>query len=248
MDIISGHRTKALVAILVAVAATSAFGYWGYGEYRVYELRNEITELVKDTSERLRESLSVEPNSASARTPKTLRKLYDHAVSVNGNYQKLQEADLSPVGAYADAADDYLLTSREILLRRASSQRNQVKLAESLQALRSHMRADDRTGSWVTQAVRAKERVEEDYRDYRMTTDALGKLLESFPSSQAQIAPHVEASLLIDDALVRRARERMQETSDRTAAEIEKVANLNFYRSAPPVNRRAATSGNQASR
>jgi hypothetical protein len=248
MDIISGHRTRVLVAILVAVGATSAFGYWGYGEYRVYELRSEVSELVKDTSERLRESLSVEPNSASARNPETLRKLYDHAVSVDGHYQKLREIDLSPVGAYADAADDYLLTSREILLRRASSQRNQLKLADSLRALRNHMRADDRTGSWVTNAVRAKERVEENYRDYRMTTDALGRLLESFPASQAHIAPHVEASLLIDDALVRQARERLQETSGRTAAEIEKIANLNFYRSAPPVGRRADSSRNRTAR
>lgn len=248
MEFISGHRTKALVAIAVAVGATSAFGYWGYGEYRVFELRGEITELVKDTGERLRESLSVEPSSPSARNPETLRQLYDHAVSVDNHYQKLRETDLSPVGAFADAADDYLLTSREILLRRASSQRNQLKLADSLQALRNHMRADDRTGAWVTHALRAKERVEEDYRDYRMTTDALAKLLDSFPASQAQIAPHVEASLLVDDALMKRARERLQETSGEAAAEIEKIANLNFYRPAQPVSRRASSTRNQTAR
>lgn len=248
MNIISEHRIKVLVAVLVAVATGSAFGYWGYGEYRAYELRSEITELVKDASVRLRESLSVDPNGPSAHTTDTLRKLYDNAVAVDAHYQKLRATDYSPLTAFAEAADDYLLTSREILLRRASSQRNRVKLAESMQALQNHMRADDRTGTWITHAVRAKEKVEEDYRDYRLTADALGKLLASFSASQALIEPHVEASLLIDDALVEHARERMHEASRQTAAEIEKIANLNFYRAAVPPGRRAAMGLNQGAR
>ncbi len=230
MNIISGHKAKAVAATLAAVLAGSAFGYWGYGEYRAYELRSEVTELVKDTSLRLRDALSIEPSSMSADNQRTLSKLYDHAFAVDSHLQKLRDIDASPVEALADAADDYVLTGREILVRHASSQRTRLKLSGSLQALQNHMRADDRTGSWVTQAVRAKERVEEDYRDYRLASNALGKLLESFPASQTKIAPHVEAALLIDESLVNGARQRVLDTSRQTAREIEKIANLNAYR------------------
>lgn len=230
MNIISGRKAKAVVAIFAAVLAGSAFGYWGYGEYRAYELRSEVTELVKDTSLRLRDALSVEPSSMSADNPGALNKLYDHAVAVDSHLQKLRGVDATPAGALADAADDFVLTGREILVRHASSQRIRLKLSGSLQVLQNHMRADDRTGSWVTQAVRAKEQVEEDYRDYRVVSNALGKLLESFPASRRTIAPHVEAAFLIDESLVNEARQRVLDTSRQTAREIEKIANLNAYR------------------
>lgn len=230
VNIISGHKVRAVVAILAAVLAGSAFGYWGYGEYRAYELRSEVTGLVKDTSLRLREALSVDPSSLSADNSGALSKLYDHAFAVDNHLKELRGMDAAPAGALADAADDYVLTGREILVRHASSQRIRLKLSGSLQVLQNHMRADDRTGSWVTQAVRAKEQVEEDYRDYRLVSNALSKLLESFPASQRTIAPHVDAALLIDESLVNEARQRVLDTFGQTAREIDKIANLNAYR------------------
>lgn len=226
----SGTKSRVAVMALSAALAGSAFGYWSYGEYRQQELRNEVTELVKDTSVRMRDALSAGTLPTSANTPVTLRKFYDHAEAADRNFRKLHGMDVAPVEALAGAADDYVLTSREILLRHASSHRYRAKLSGSIQALRNHMRTDDRTGAWVSEAIRAKERVEEDYRDYKIATNALGNLLESFPASRAKMAPHVDAGLLTDEAVVEEARKQVLAASRQAADEIEKARQLASYR------------------
>jgi hypothetical protein len=233
MNVISSIRAKVLLAALVAVVTGSAFGYWGAAEYEQRERRDDIVWLVQDTSLRLRMALVSEPVAATADDGDALRPFYEHAVAVDRHLQKLRNIDTSDgaaLGALADAADDYLLTSREILLRRASSQRYRVKFSDDLRQLRHHMRADNRTGAWITAAVRAKERVDEDYRDFRIASTALVTLIDSFPAAQAKIAPHVDAARRINDAVVATARERMVAASQATARELERYANLNRYR------------------
>lgn len=229
----SAVQTTAAVVTLSGVLAGSAFGYFGYlgyVEYKEQGLRNEVTELVKDTSQRLGDALSVESLPASGDHTRILRKLYEHAEAVDAHFQKLHSIDILPIGELAGIVDDYVLTSREILVRRASSQRYRLKLAASLEALRNHMRADNRTGAWISAAIRAKERVEEDYRDYKLAINALGTLLGSYPASRAKIAPHIDATLLPDESLIEGAHKRALETARQAADEIENARQLASYR------------------
>jgi hypothetical protein len=229
MNLISGMRTKALLAALIAAATGSAFSYWRAADHEDQERRNDVLWLMQDTSLRVRAALATEPPIALS-TEEALRSLYDHVAVVDGHLGKLRQMESSGIGHLADAAEDYLLTSREILLRQASSQRHRVRVSDDLRRLRNHMRADNRTGAWITEAVRAKERVEEVYRDYRVASTALGMLLQSFPVAQAKIAPHVEAALLIDDHVVNEARERITLAARETMRELDRYANLNTYR------------------
>lgn len=220
-----------VVAIAVSVlVAGSAFGYLGYGEYKEQGLRREIMEMVKDTSLHMHDALGVESIPTSASKANFLRQFYDHAEAVDAHFQKLHSIDVSPIGELAGVVDDYVLTSREILIRRASSQRYRLKLSGSIQALRNHMRTDDRTGAWVSQAIRAKERVEEDYRDYRVAINALGNLLGSYPAAWAELAPHVESALLVDESLIEDAHRRALEAAAQAAEQIEKARQLASYR------------------
>ena len=229
MNLMSGTRTKVLIGVLIAAAAGSAFSYWSAAGHEERERRADVLWLVQDTSLRLRVALAVEPPEIIS-TEAELRSLYDHAAAVDGHLGKLRNMELSGAGNLADAAEDYLLTSREILLRRASSQRQRLQVSEDLRRLRHHMRSDNRSGAWITAAVRAKERVEEAYRDYRVASTALGGLLQSFPVAQGKIAPHVEAALLIEDSVVNEAHERMALATRETMRELDRYANLNTYR------------------
>jgi hypothetical protein len=229
MNLISATRTKVLLAALIAAATGSAFSYWSAADYEARERRTDVLWLVQDTSLRLRAALAIEP-PATASMEEVLRSLYDHAAVVDRHLGKLRDMEVSGMGNLADAADDYLLTSREILLRRASSQRYRLRVSDDLRRLRHHMRTDNRSGAWITAAVRAKERVEEAYRDYRVASTALDGLLQSFPVAQAKIAPHVEAALLIDDNVVNQAHERITVAARETMRELDRYANLNSYR------------------
>lgn len=225
-----GLRTRTVMVACSVLAAGSAFGYWGYDEYRRHELRAELVTLVEDTSLRLRDALGKEVAITPASHPAMLRRFYDHAEAVDAHLRRLRELDASTASDFAYAAEDYVLTAREILLRRASSHRNRLELAGSAHALRTRMRADDRSGNWVREAVRARERLEEDYRDYRISTDALGSLLETFPLARAKVAAHVDASALADEALAADARDRIAEAARQVADEVAQAGRLAAYR------------------
>jgi hypothetical protein len=225
-----GLKSKAVAITVSVLVAGSAFGYLGYGEYKEQGLRHEVMEIVKDTSLQMRDALSVESVPTSASQANFLRQFYDHAEAVDAHFQKLHSLDVLPIGELAGVVDDYVLTSREILIRRASSQRYRLKLSGSIQALRNHMRTDDHTGAWVSEAIRAKERVEEDYRDYRVAINALGSLLGSYPAAWAKLAPHVEAALLVDESLIEDAHRRALEAAAQAADQIEKARQLASYR------------------
>jgi hypothetical protein len=226
----SGFRTKTVVMVFAAVGTTSAFGYWGYGELRAYQLRDEITALVTDASLRVQTALSARLPPATMQNPAVLRRFYEHAEAVDAHFRRLDAENTAPVADLANAADDYLLTSREILLRWASSQRYRVKLSGSIQALQDHMRADDRTADWISAAVRAKEQVEEDYRDYNRAVDALSTLLETFPAARDRMAPHVDGALLADKKVIATARTKALAASAAAQDEMEKIRQLRTYR------------------
>ena len=233
MNVISTLRAKVLLAALVAVLTGSAFGYWGVAEFEQRQRTEDIRWLIQDTSLRVRTAVAAEAVARADSDTEALRPYYEHAVAVDGHLKKLHQLDGKDAAALAplvDAADDFLITSREILLRRASSERHRVRLSGDLRQLRQHMRADDRTGAWITAAVRAKERVDEDYRDFRIASAALFTLLDTFPAAQSRIAPHVDAVHLIDDAAVAGARERILGAVQVTERELERYANLSRYR------------------
>ena len=225
----SGFRTKTAVLAFAAAGATSAFAYWGYGELRAHQLRDEITTLVTDTSLRMQAALSAQLAPAAAH-PALLRRFYEHAEAVDAHFRKLDGENAAPVADLANAADDYLLTSREILLRWASSQRYRVKLSGSIQVLQDHMRADDRTAAWISAAVRAKEQVEEDYRDYNRAVNALSTLLGTFPAARDRMAPHLDAALLADENVIETARTSALAASALAQHEMEKIRQLRTYR------------------
>jgi hypothetical protein len=223
-------NTRTVVAILGVAGASSAFGYWGYGELKTHQLREEIVNIVRDTSERMRIALTTPLPPAAIDNPAVLRRLYDDAETVDAHFRRMKREDLAPLPELAGAADDYLLTSREILLRWASSQRCRLKLSASIRALENHMRADDRTGTWVTEAIRVKERVEEDYRDYARTMNALNTLLDSFPAARDKMIAQIDPNLLTDTQLVAAVRTDVAAAASRATEEMERIRQLRTYR------------------
>jgi hypothetical protein len=217
-------RAKLFIIALAALVAVAA-GWWGYGEHQKREQRKSIVALLSDTGAQLRAGLSAMDGG-----PDAVRKLDEQTAGADRNLSALKSMDASRQSALAEAADDYLLTGREILKRLAAVQRYRQLLSESLQALVGHMRADDHSGAWVQQAVKAHERAKKDHRDLALATGALDKLLQSLPDSQKKIAPYVEAGMLIGDDAIAAARARALDSLKQSTAEIEKAGRLDAFR------------------
>lgn len=214
-----------LIVVALAVLVAAAAGWWGYGEHQKREQRKAIVALIADTAAQLKTGIA-----ATAEGPEAVRKLDEQAAAADHDLAALKNMDASRQAELAEAADDYLLTSREVLKRLAAVQRYRLLLSESLQALADHMRADDHSGAWVQQAVKARERANKDHRDLGLAIGALGQLLQSLPASQNKIAPYVETASLVENGAIETARARALETAKRAAADIEKTSRLDAYR------------------
>lgn len=214
--------TNRTVLIVVAALVAVGLGYWGYGTLKKRELNQTAVSALVDASARMREALSLEAAPIADRA-RAAQKLDEHVAAMDRHLKGLQGLDASRNRALADTADHYLFSVREIFKKQAESHRHRQLLADSLQALREHMRADNHTGAWVQQAVKAKERVNRDYRGYVRAAEALSQFLETYPASQARIVPFVGTSALVADEMTEKARQSVFASVKQATAEVEKM-------------------------
>ena len=218
-----GALTRGGALGLAAIVLLSALGYWGASAYRKSQLHKAASVLVRDASERLEASLALGQESA---TPQTVARIDEHAQEVDRHVMELRDMSASPDRGLASAAEDYLLTARQILRELAATHRYGIQVSATAEKLRQHMRgAGHRSRAWIDEAVRAKERMEKSYFDYRVSADALERLLASYPSTRKNMAAQLRVPLL-DDETVEAARKRAVAASRRAAASVEQVRQL----------------------
>jgi hypothetical protein len=223
-------KPKALAVVVLATLLAAALGYWAYGAHKKQELRLVVAAILADVSPRMREALEIEAGLPAEGRKGLSPQLEQHAAAVDQRLQQLKGMDGTPDLPLFDAADSYVLTAREILRKQAASNQHRESLSQSLEALRTHMRADDRTGGWVKEAVVARERVDREYREYRIATEAFGTVLGTLTAAQTKIARYVDASQLSDVKLIGETRSRTLEALKQLAAEMEQVKQLESYR------------------
>ena len=222
-----GLFTRTTALGLAALVIVSALGYWGVSAYRKSQLQRAVTALVQDSSERLRGALAVETEAVHDDTARMVQRLDDQAQEVDKHVIELRGMSASLNLSLVYAAEEYLLTVRQILRNQAASHRYRIQVSASEQALRDHMRtANRRSGNWIKEAVRAKDRMEKEYFDYRISVDAFGRLLESYPATRKKLAQQVGAGLLVEEALAANARKRVLATSKRVADDVERARQL----------------------
>lgn len=216
------YDTKTLIIAAVALIGVLAISYWAYGTYKQREAGKAAVAFVTDTGNRLRDAIGIQTAPPTMDRTQFVRKLDEHAAIADANLQNFRQLERVPQ-PLADAADDYLVTTNELLKRIAESQRHRLLLSESSRALLDHMNRDDRTAGWIQEAVKAKDRVNKDYRGYTFAVETTDKLLRSLAASQKNVAPYADKATLIEDSLISRARERGQDDLKLVAAEFEKI-------------------------
>jgi hypothetical protein len=216
------HRNWTIAAG-VCVLLGAAFAWWSYKTHHVQNLAKTITLLASETGTELRNALMLDGRPPAEHTEETTRLLEAHFSAVERYLRKLRSIDNSAVLAAAEAADDYMLTSREILRRLAASHRSQRLFSQNSRALLEHMRNDHGGASWVGQAVRLKNQVEKDYSELDAATVTLARLLASFPDAQLRVVPYFEKQRLVEQSLLDAARQRALASAKQAADEIEKI-------------------------
>lgn len=215
--------SRSMLVAVVALAVAVGLGYWAYGAYRKGAAGTEGIALAQDTARRLQEALGADPGRPSTETVRAMGEL---AEAASRNLDALRRGTAAGKPELMDALDDFVLTGREILVREAANFQFRQQFLASSQALREHMRADNRTGGWVREAVQRKERVDKDYRDYASAAEALDKLLESLPASVAKLASSSKAAPLVDEKLVAESRQRSRAAFKQATDEMERIRRI----------------------
>ena len=201
---------KTIIAVLV-LAIAGGTGYWLYAEKQRKEQRRQVIALLQDTTTELRKALR------SAPAPDLVNKLDSNLKLAKAPRDRRLE----------DAAEHYIQGAREIVRRRADAERLTREASMSRRALAMHMAAAaHRDSYWIRVASDLKKRVERDHQDLDLSLKALSHLLFTLPEAQKRLEPHVQASLLLEDAERQAARERTQEALARAHQELEKVRSL----------------------
>jgi hypothetical protein len=222
----SGSRTKTIAIVLVAVLAAAALGYWGYGAYKTRELRAAVGTILKEAAGHMRDALAVQGGQLPEDRAAPAKKLDGQVAAVDKGMARLKRVQAHRDRGLTDNADGYLVSAREILRAQARMYRAYQRHAQSLDSLRDHMRVDDRRGAWVKMAVRAKERAERDFRDYRLANASYATLLGSFPTTQKKVETAIGSEGLATQDQIDRARAQALAIANEAAEEMEKVRQL----------------------
>jgi hypothetical protein len=203
-------RTGTIIASAVGIAIAAGVGYGLHKATKERYERRAVVSVVGDTTSQLRDALK-RPSAA------TLEK-------IEGN---LRVAKAWSNAELADATELYLVGAREIVRRRSEANRLAQKAAASRAALSAHMtRAVHRELSWIRAATDLKKQVERDHFDLDVQLKTLADLLDSLPDAHKRLAPHVAASLFLDDEMRKRVQREVLEEAKRASAELEKIRRL----------------------
>lgn len=214
---------KRKVLVTIGVIALAVLGFAGYRVYDTRLSRDNVVAAVKDSMQLLRESLAAEvAGNGELDVDK-------RAAAADVNVSRLRNMKTSRVTALADAADDVLVTSREIMRRQVALERGYRNLLASSDLLVRHIQADRGANDWTREAVRLKGAVDKDLRDYRIAVESYGTLLESFPASQARLASYLPPASLIEDDLLRQARQHALDVYTRVDQNTKRVSTIKAY-------------------
>jgi len=217
----AGYNTRTIAILAAAAVVVALAGYWGYGAYQTRELRGAVGAILNDAGARLREALSVEAGPPPEDRTVVVKKLESHAAAIDAAIAQLKRLPGQRDRALTDDADGYLVTVREIFRKQAAMNYSYHLHTESLRTLKTHMRADDRSGAWVTNAVIGKEKAERDFRDYRSASMAYVVLLEGFPADEKKVERALARDALAPPEQLTKARVNVLAASKEVAAEME---------------------------
>jgi hypothetical protein len=221
-------KIQAIIAATVLAVMLTAAGAWGYNARQEREVHGAVVVLLKDTSDTLRMALK----STTSVLEDVLQR---EALATETRLQTLRSMDHAKAIPLGHAADAYLVSAREILRRHSSMHKARERLPASVQALTHHMRNDRGGAGWPEEAVRLKDVVDTDFREYRVAVDSYLALLRTFPATQAKLEPYVEPALLIDTATVETAKQTALDTFAAANHTTRQATNLDNYRPQPTV-------------
>ena len=187
-------KRNLLIGLGLLVLAAIAGGI-AWDRYQTRLLQDATLARIGEATRALREAAAPAPGVAA---PDHARAAAAGAARIDGELAALRDAATGRILLLAAGADGYLLTAREVLRRQAAMLQLRTSISESAAAFRAHLTGGNRAAAdWNSVAVRLKNRLEQDYREFQRTVDAHTKIVDSLPEARQALARLAPENLLI---------------------------------------------------
>ena len=187
-------KRKLLIGLgLLVLAAIAGSVAWDRHQTRL--LQDATLARIGEATRALREAAAPAPGVAA---PDHARAVAAGAARIDGELAALRNAATGRILLLASGADGYLLTAREVLRRQAAMLQLRASISAGVAAFRAHLTGGNRAAAdWNSAAVRLKNRLEQDYREFQRTVDAHTKIVDSLPEARQALARLAPENLLI---------------------------------------------------
>lgn len=215
------RRNALIVMGLLVLAAVAAAVAWD--RQRTQQLQAATLARIDAATRALRETAQPAP---AIGTVARVQAASTAAARVDRDLAALRGSETGRILLLAAGADGYLLTARELLRRQAALLELRSRVAEGAAAFRAHLLGSRAAADWTGVAVRLKNRLEQDYREFRRTLDAYGKIAGSLPAAREALATLAPEDSLITAAEITALQDRTAAMANTLAGEIDAVRKL----------------------
>jgi hypothetical protein len=215
---------KRIGIITAAAVVVAALAYFAYSAHQKRELRARVVDIVAKSSRQMDETLGADVSAPAAGLAERLEA---GVARTEGSLQQLRLLAAYRDPALLEAADPYVASVLEVLRRQSGAVRHRLRFIEDRDALNEHMaRAGTRAENWFAEAIRLRQRLEQDYFDYQLAATSLGNMLTGLIDARREIAAQLPAVPLPEEMAVIRARERTLVAAGAAKKELEAARRL----------------------
>lgn len=175
-------RNHLAIGIIILVIAAAA-GYVAWDRHQTKILLDATLARIDHATQALRNALA--PSTDPVAKSQAVSAAADR---IENDLAALRAADTSRILLLGAGADTYLHSARELLKRQAALLVLDSGLRHGIAAFRDHLRSADRGATWGTTAVQQKNRLEQDFREYRSASDAHARIIDGLPDALKALA------------------------------------------------------------
>lgn len=216
-------KRNIIIGLAVLVIAIIVAGV-AWNRHQTKQLQETTLSQIDNATRALRSAMALPPSTNAA---EHARVVSAGTARVDQDLAALRDTNTSRVLLLAAGADGYLLTARELLRRQATMLQLRTRISDGIIAFRTHLTTGSRAAAdWTTEAVRLKNKLEQDYREFQRAVDAHTTIADGFPDARKALAPLAPEDRLIAAAEIAAMREAALTAASALSGEINAVRQL----------------------
>ena len=211
------HLLMGAAALIVAAVA----GYVVWDRHQTKTLQDATLARIDNAMQALRTAL------APSNDPVAQSQVVAAAVErVDQDLSALRATSTSRILLLGAGTDTYLHTTRELLKRQAAVLVLDTSVRNGIAAFRGHLTGNRAASNWTGEAVRLKNRLELDFREYQRAVDAHTSIADGYTDAHKALAGLVAEGRIPPTTEITAARDRTTAAARTLTAEVETVRRM----------------------